>query len=68
MTQETQTEKRYPTHNVFYTTDKPGSDKKNWNKTGAGWFNEETGKMSVSLDMFGQKISLVILKYEPRQN
>jgi hypothetical protein len=68
MTTENHTEKKYPTHTVFYTTDKPGSDKKNWNRTGAAWLNEETGSMTISLNMFGQKISLVVLKYQPREN
>lgn len=68
MTTETQTEKKYPTHTVFYTTEKSDGNKKNWNRTGAIWVSEEGDKISISLNIFGQKISLVGFKYEPRQN
>lgn len=68
MTQETQTEKKYPTHTVFFTTDKKDSDGKNWNRTGALWLNEEGDKISISLNILGQKISLVAFRYEPRQS
>ncbi|CAG5011167.1 hypothetical protein DYBT9275_04897 [Dyadobacter sp. CECT 9275] len=68
MTTKNQTEKKHPTHNIFYTTDKADSDKKNWNKTGVAWLNEETGSMNISLNLFGQKISLVVLKYQPRES
>ena len=68
MTTEIQTEKKYPTHTVFFTTANKDSDGKSWNRTGALWLNEEGDKISISLSIFGQKISLIAFKYEVRQN
>lgn len=68
MTSENQTEKKLPTHTVFYTTDKKDSNGKNWNRTGAIWLSEEGDKISISLNIFGQRMSLVAFKFEPRQN
>ena len=67
MTTETQTEKKYPTHSVYFLTNKKDSDQKDWNKTGAAWAHVDADGMNVSVDMFGQKISLVIRKNKPKE-
>lgn len=67
MTQENQTEKKYPTHSVYFLTDKKDSDQKDWNKTGAAWAHVDEDGMNVSLEVFGQKLSLVIRKNKPKE-
>ncbi len=66
MTTETQNEKKYPTHTVYFLTDKPGTDKKDWNKAGAAWIHVDNDGMTVSLNIMGQQIPLVIRKYKPK--
>ncbi|MCF0072455.1 hypothetical protein LZD49_18375 [Dyadobacter sp. CY261] len=67
MTLENQTEKKLPTHFVYFLTDKKGSEQKDWNKTGACWLHEDNNGMNVSLEVFGQKVSLVIRKSKPKE-
>lgn len=67
MTTENQAEKKYPTHTVYFLTDKKDGDQKDWNKTGAAWAHVDEDGMNVSLEVFGQKLSLVIRKNKPKE-
>lgn len=67
MTTETSTEKKYPTHAVYFLTDKKGSDQKEWNKAGAAWIHMDNDGMNLSLHLFGQQIPLVIRKVKPKE-
>ena len=66
MTTENQTEKKYPTHTVYFLTDKNDSDQKDWNKAGAAWIHADNDGMNLSLNIMGQKIPLVIRKVKPK--
>ncbi|MCF0061326.1 hypothetical protein MUK70_18985 [Dyadobacter chenwenxiniae] len=68
MTQENQTEKKYPTHTIYFLTDKKDSDKKDWNKAGAAWIHADNDGMNLVLNIFGQQTPLTIRKYIPREN
>ena len=65
MTTETQIEKKYPTHAVYFLTDKKGSDQKEWNKAGAAWIHADHDGMNISLSLFGFRIPLVVRKVQP---
>jgi hypothetical protein len=67
MKTETQNEKKYPTHTVYFLTDKKGSDEKDWNKTGAAWIHADNDGMNLSINMMGQQIALVVRKSKPRE-
>lgn len=66
MTTENQTEKKYPTHTVYFLTDKKGTEGKDWTKAGAAWIHSDSDGMNVSLEIFGQKIPLVVRKNKPK--
>lgn len=68
MTTENQTEKKYPTHNLYFLTDKKGSDSKDWNKVGAAWIHADGEGFSIYLDLMGQKIPLTMRKYKPKES
>ena len=68
MTTENQTDKKYPTHTVYFLTDKKDSDKKNWNKAGVAWIHADSDGMNLVLNAFGQQIPLVVRKYVPKDN
>ena len=67
MTTENQTEKKYPTHTVYFLTDKKGTDSKDWTKAGAAWIHTDNDGMNLSLEILGQKIPMVIRKNKPKE-
>jgi hypothetical protein len=66
MTTENQNRKKYPTHKVYFLTDKPGRDEMYWNKVGDAFFYADNDGMTVSLNFMGQKIPLVIRRCKPK--
>ena len=67
MTTETQlpTEKKYPTHAVYFLTSKKDSEEKEWNKAGAAWMHADHDGLNISLHLFGFRIPLVVRKVQP---
>ena len=66
MTTENQTEKKYPTHTVYFMKNKEGQENQEWIKTGAAWTHGDNEGLNLSLKVFGQPISLVIRKNKPK--
>lgn len=62
-----QTEKKYPTHTVYFLTDKKDSEEKDWNRAGVAWIHADNEGMNLSLNLFGQQIPLVIRKAKPKE-
>lgn len=67
MNTDTPTEKKHPTHTVYFLTEKKGESKKIWNETGVAWINKDQDGLNLSLRIMGQQIPLVIRKNKPKE-
>ena len=61
MTAENQTTAKFPTHTVYCVKANEGSEKSDWIKVGAAWENSDQKGLNLSLNVLGEKISLVVL-------
>lgn len=68
MTTENQPNKKYPTHTIYFLKDKEGSEKSEWINVGAAWENADQKGLNLSLNVLGQKVSLVVRKNKPKED
>ena len=68
MTTENQnpTEKKYPTHTVYFLKNSDDQENADWIRTGAAWEHGDAEGLNISLRICGQPISLVIRKNKPK--
>ena len=66
MATENQTEKKYPTHTVYFLKYQDGQENPEWIKTGAAWTHSDNEGLNLSLKICGQPMSLVIRKNKPK--
>ncbi|MEO6684504.1 MAG: hypothetical protein ABIN24_01005 [Dyadobacter sp.] len=66
MTEENKTEKKYPTHTVYFLRNKAEGDTPEWIKTGAAWSHSDNEGLNISLQVLGHPVSLVIRKNKPK--
>ena len=65
MTTENQTEKKYPTHNVYFLKD-TGNDKPEWMKVGVAWEHKDGTGLNILVDSTSGQTPMVIRKNKPR--
>ena len=66
MTEQTKTEKKLPTHTVYYLKDSAEGDSQEWVRTGAAWSHNDDQGLNLSLRVMGHPVSLVIRKTKPK--
>ncbi len=66
MTTQNTTEKKYPTHTVYFIKDKSEGPKPEWIKVGVAWKNSDGEGLNLSIDNLGQQIPLTIRKNKPK--
>lgn len=66
MTEQNKTEKKYPTHIVYFLRDKADSESPEWIRTGAAWTHADNEGLNLSLQVMGHPVSLVIRKNKPK--
>lgn len=68
MTNETQSNPKYPTHTVYFLKDKEGSEKVEWIKTGAAWEHGDKDGLNLSVTILGQSISIVVRRNKSKED
>ncbi|MCE6989003.1 hypothetical protein LZG72_07875 [Dyadobacter sp. CY323] len=66
MTTENQTEKKNPTHTVFFLKD-CGGDKPEWQKVGVGWEHKDGTGLNILVDSTGGQTPMTIRKNNPKE-
>lgn len=62
MSNQNETNSKYPTHTVYFLKSKEGSDKPDWIKAGVAWGHPDGEGLNLSLDNLGQEIALTVRK------
>lgn len=65
MSNQNETNPKYPTHTVYSLKVKEGSEKMEWHKAGVAWEHLDGEGLNLSLDSLGQKIALTVRKNKP---
>ena len=69
MTNENQTEKKNPTHTVYYLKYNDGVEKPEWQQIGVGWENKDGLGFNLSVtSASGDRVPMVVRKNKPKRS